>query len=83
MAALGPAAPPDTFRGKTYEVIFGHEPGWGRRFDAGLIVLIIAAIIGGSTAIMSVTGVLSFVQELREGKDQGFRPLCFSSLVDD
>ena len=44
MAALGPAAPPDTFRGNTYEVIFGHEPGWGRRFDAGLIVLIISSV---------------------------------------
>jgi voltage-gated potassium channel len=45
MAALGPAAPPDTFRGWTYEVIFGHEPGWGRRFDAILIVFIIASVV--------------------------------------
>jgi voltage-gated potassium channel len=45
MSALVPAAPPDTFRGKTYEVIFRHEPGWGRRFDAVLILLIIASVI--------------------------------------
>jgi voltage-gated potassium channel len=45
MAALGPASPPDTLRGQTYEVIFGHEPGWGRRFDAMLIALIIASVI--------------------------------------
>jgi len=45
MAALGPAAPPDTLRGQTYEVIFGHERGWGRHFDAGLMVLIIASVV--------------------------------------
>ena len=45
MAALGPAAPPDTRRGQTYEVIFGHERGWGRRFDALLIIMIIASVV--------------------------------------
>lgn len=57
MAALGPAAPPDTLRGQTYEVIFGHEPGWGRRFDAILIALIIASV----SAVMmdSVSGLSS------------------------
>ena len=55
MSALGPAAPPDTLRGKTYEIIFGHEPGWGRHFDAGLIVLIIASV----TAVM-LDSVASF-----------------------
>lgn len=44
MAILGPAAPPDTLRGKTYDVIFGHEPGWGRYFDAILIALIIGSV---------------------------------------
>lgn len=53
MAALGPAAAPDTLRGKTYEVIFGHEPGWGRRFDAGLIVLILASV--GAVMLDSVS----------------------------
>lgn len=48
-----------------------------------LIVLIIAGIIGGSTLVMSVTGVWTFVNELKEGKSQGFRPLCESTLVDD
>lgn len=57
MAALGPAAPPDTLRGQTYEVIFGHEPGWGRRFDAILIAFIIASV---SVVMMdSVSGLSS------------------------
>ncbi|MGB1840491.1 MAG: ion transporter [Longimicrobiales bacterium] len=57
MAALGPAAPPDTLRGQTYEVIFGHEPGWGRRFDAILIAFIIASV---SVVMMdSVSGLRS------------------------
>jgi len=53
---------------------------WGRQ---SLIVLIIAAIIGGSTLVMTVTGVLDFHSELVEGKSQGFRPLCASALVDE
>ena len=48
-----------------------------------LIVLIIAGIIGGSTLVMSITGVWTFANELKEGKSQGFRPLCENTLVDD
>ena len=48
-----------------------------------LIVLIIAFIIGGSTVVMSITGVLNVMGELREGKSQGFRRLCTSTLLDD
>jgi voltage-gated potassium channel len=44
MHTLGPAAPPDTLRGRAYEVIFEHEPGWGRRFDAILMVLILLSV---------------------------------------
>jgi voltage-gated potassium channel len=44
MHTLGPAAPSDTLRGKTYDVIFGHEPGWGRRFDAILILMIVLSV---------------------------------------
>jgi len=46
-----------------------------------LIVLIIAFVIGAST-IMGVTGVLGLHQDLREGKSQGFRPLCSSGLIE-
>ena len=46
-----------------------------------LITLIIAFIIGSSTVIMGVSGALSLHQELREGKSQGFRPLCDSARV--
>ena len=48
-----------------------------------LIVLILAFIIGGSTIVMSIVGVFNFMDELKEGKSQGFRPLCESSLVGD
>ena len=44
MHTLGPAASPHTLRGKTYKVIFGQEPGWGRRFDAILIVMIVLSV---------------------------------------
>ena len=47
-----------------------------------LIVLLIAFIIGGSTVVMSILGTLNFVAEIRQGKSQGFRPLCGSSLVE-
>ena len=48
-----------------------------------LIILIIAVIIGGSTLVMTVTGVMNLQNELHEGKSQGFRPLCESAMVDD
>lgn len=38
------AAPPDTLRGKTYEIVFGHEEGWGRHFDAILMVFILGSV---------------------------------------
>ena len=53
---------------------------WGRQ---SLIILIIAAVIGGSTIVMTVTGLMNFLDELREGKSQGFRALCASTLLDD
>ncbi len=45
MSQLGPAVPSDSLRAKTYQVIFGREPGWGRSFDAVLIVAIIASVV--------------------------------------
>lgn len=57
MAILGPAAPPDTLRGKTYDVIFGHEPGWGRYFDAILIALILGSV--GAVMLDSVSSLSS------------------------
>lgn len=50
------AAPPDTLRGKTYEIVFGHEEGWGRHFDAILMVFIlgsVAAVMVDSVAELS------------------------------
>jgi uncharacterized membrane protein YfcA len=47
-----------------------------------VIVLLIAFIIGGSTVVMSILGALNFLAELREGKNQGFRALCGSSLLE-
>ena len=48
-----------------------------------VIILIIGGIIGGSTLIMSITGVLNFQAEVAQGKSQGLHPLCESSLVED
>ena len=48
-----------------------------------MIVLIIALIIGTSTLMMTVMGTFDFIEELREGKNQGLRPLCESPLVGD
>ena len=53
---------------------------WGRQ---SIIILIIATIIGGSTLVMGVVGVTSVLADLHEGKSQGFRPLCTSTLLDD
>ena len=53
---------------------------WGR---PSLITLTIAAVIGGSALIMGVTGVITLFYDLREGKSQGFRPLCGASAIDD
>ena len=44
MAMLSPAGHSGTVRGNAYEVIFGHEPGWGRHFDGILIILIVASV---------------------------------------
>jgi voltage-gated potassium channel len=44
MAALAPAAAPDTLRGRAYHVIFGHDTASGRGFDAILIALILASV---------------------------------------
>ena len=57
--------------------------GFAVCFPVALIILIIATIIGGSTVVMSVTGVLSFQDELAEGRSQGFRALCVNELLDD
>jgi voltage-gated potassium channel len=63
MQTLRPAAPPDTLRGKTYDVIFGQEPGWGRRFDAILIVMIVLSV--GAVMLDSVESLrVSYGTEL-------------------
>jgi voltage-gated potassium channel len=55
MAALRPAGPRDSLRGKAYHVIFEHDAGWARRFDAVLIVLILASV--GAVMLDSVAGL--------------------------
>lgn len=44
--------PPDSIRAKTFDIIFGHDKGWGRWFDAFLMVLIL-----GSVAIVMLDSV--------------------------
>lgn len=55
MSPLIPHEPPASFRAKTFHVIFGHEAGWGRTFDAILIVLILASV--SAVMLDSVAGV--------------------------
>lgn len=50
------AGPPGSLRAKTYDVVFGHEQGWGRHFDAVLMVFIlgsVAAVMIDSVAELS------------------------------
>jgi voltage-gated potassium channel len=44
MAVLRPATPPGSLRARAFHVIFLHEEGPGRTFDAVLIVAIIASV---------------------------------------
>ena len=44
MPVLGPADPLGSLRAKTYDIIFGHEPGLGRWFDAALIIAILGSV---------------------------------------
>ncbi|MDX1492972.1 MAG: ion transporter [Longimicrobiales bacterium] len=55
MPPFGSAAPPNTLRGRTYQVIFGHEEGAPQVFDGVLMV----AILGSVVALMldSVAGI--------------------------
>lgn len=55
MPPFGSAAPPGTVRGKTYQIIFGHEEGAPQIFDGVLMV----AILGSVVALMldSVAGI--------------------------
>jgi voltage-gated potassium channel len=48
------AGPPGSLRSKTYDIVFGHEQGWGRHFDAVLMVFIL-----GSVAAVMVDSVSS------------------------
>ncbi len=60
MSAIEPAASSQTLRGKTYDVIFEHEYGWGRWFDVALIVMIL-----GSVAVVMLDSVAAFSEAHR------------------
>ena len=47
-----------------------------------LIVIIIAVVIGASTALMGGIGVATFIAEFRAGEDQGMRELCVAEAPD-
>mmetsp|Transcript_44763 Transcript_44763/g.132190 ORF Transcript_44763/g.132190 Transcript_44763/m.132190 type:complete len:118 (+) Transcript_44763:2-355(+) len=47
-----------------------------------LIVILIAVVIGSSTALMGTIGTVSFVTGLRAGEDQGMRELCVAEPMD-
>lgn len=61
MQALMPAGSPGSLRARTYTVIFGHDPGWGRVFDAGLIVAILASVL-----VVMLDSIASFRLEYGE-----------------
>ncbi len=45
MPTLGPAGPTGSLRANTYRIIFGHEPGLARAFDAVLFVAILVSVV--------------------------------------
>ncbi|MDH3269706.1 MAG: ion transporter [Gemmatimonadota bacterium] len=45
MSPFGPSGPPDSLRGKTYSVIFGHDDLKGQAFDGVLIIAILASVL--------------------------------------
>ena len=48
------AGPPGSLRAKTYDIVFGHEKGWGRHFDAVLMVFILGSV--AAVMLESVSG---------------------------
>ena len=73
MTALEPGGPLESPKGLTYYVIFGHEPGWGRRFDALLIVAILASVL--VVMLDSVAGVRADHGETLVAIEWGFTVL--------
>lgn len=55
MRSLEPAGLPGSLRYRAFHVIFESEPGWGRRFDAILIVAILASV--GIVLLESVAAI--------------------------
>lgn len=70
MPPFGSAAPPDTFRGRTYEIIFGHDEGAPQLFDGILMV----AILGSVVALMldSVAGLRARHGDVLRAFEWGF-----------
>ena len=57
MATLRPAGTPDSLRGKAFHIIFRHDAGWARHFDAILIAFILGSV--GAVMLDSVAGLRS------------------------
>lgn len=70
MPPFGSAAPPDTLRGKTYEVIFGHEEGAPQLFDAILMLAILASV--AALMLDSVAPIRARHAELLRSIEWGF-----------
>ena len=75
MPPFGSAAPPDTLRGRTYEVIFGHDEGAPQLFDGILMLAILASV--AALMLDSVAEVRAQHAELLRAVEWGFT-LLFS-----
>ncbi|MDX1645611.1 MAG: ion transporter [Longimicrobiales bacterium] len=70
MPPFGPAAPPDTLKGKTYQIIFGHEEGVPQLFDGILMVAILASVV--ALMLDSVAGIRAANAQLLRAIEWGF-----------
>ena len=70
MPPFGSAAPPGTLRGRTYEVIFGHDEGAPQLFDGILMLAILASV--AALMLDSVAEVRARHAELLRAVEWGF-----------
>ena len=70
MPPFGSAAPPGTLRGRTYEVIFGHDEGAPQLFDGILMLAILASV--AALMLDSVAEVRAQHAELLGAIEWGF-----------
>ena len=73
MSKLAPAGAPESRRAQTYHIIFDHDRGWAKAFDAFLIVAILSSV--AAVMLESVAGF-----ETRFGPQLRTVEWCFTVL---